>query len=158
MKRRVINLLLEVYDQAFDKPAWHGTNLRSSLKRLKIEELIWRPQSKRHNIWEIVLHCAYWKYVVYRKLTGIKKGSFPGKPSDWPAYPDKPTMKDWQNDLKLLIKQHELLREAIINFPENKLYKKPVKSKVSYIQNIYGASSHDLYHAGQIQLLKRLMK
>ncbi len=64
-----IKLLLEVYDQAFDHIAWHGTNLRGSIKGLKLPELLWRPQPKRHNSWEIVLHCAYWKYVVWRRLT-----------------------------------------------------------------------------------------
>ena len=56
-----IKLLLEIYDQAYDQRAWHGTNLRGSLKGLKLSELLHRPQTKRHNIWEITLHCAYWK-------------------------------------------------------------------------------------------------
>ncbi len=161
MKKEKIStnvLLIEIYDQAYDVRAWHGANLSGSLKGLKLDELLWLPQPKRHNIWEIALHCAYWKYVVYRKLTGGKKGTFPRKPSDWPTTPKSPTIKDWQQDLDLLNEQHLLLRQAIMDFSEKKLYRCPPKSKVNYISNIYGASSHDLYHAGQIQLLKRMYR
>lgn len=151
-------LLLEIYDQVYDHVAWHGTNLRGSLKGLKLQELLYRPQKKRHNIWEITLHCAYWKYVVLRRLVGGKKGDFPRKPSDFPKLPENPTFKDWKNDIALLEDYHQKLREAIKQFPESKLNKSPKNSKVSYIQTIYGISSHDLYHAGQIQLVKRMIR
>lgn len=153
-----INLLIEILDQSFDKPAWHGSNLRGSIKGLKLKELLWRQSPKRHNIWEIVIHCAYWKYVVRRRITGGKKGEFPRKPSNFSKLPTKPQLSDWKKDLRLLSEEHTKLRQAIIDFPEAKLYKCPPKSKVSYIQTIYGVSSHDIYHAGQIQLLKRMQR
>ena len=151
-------LLIEMLDQAFDKTAWHGTNLRGSVKGLKLKELLWRPSPVRHNAWEIALHCAYWKYVVTRWLTDGKKGGFPRKPSNFPALPDKPKLADWKDDLALLEEQHDKLRQAILAFPKSKLYTTPPKSPVKYIQAIYGAASHDLYHAGQIQLLRRMMR
>ncbi len=153
-----IALLTEILDQAFEKQAWHGTNLRGSLRGLSIKQLLWRPSPKRHNIWENVLHTAYWKYAVHRRLTGGEKGSFPRSPSDWPRIPDRPDSKAWKLDLALLTDQHKLLRQAIIDFPPSKLYSPPPKSKLKYIHLIYGISSHDLYHAGQIQLLKRMQK
>ncbi len=153
-----IDVLLQTYDQAYDKTAWHGTNLRGSLRGLKLDELIWRPGKGRHNIWEIALHCAYWKYVVWRKITGGKKGAFPRKPSDWPNLPSEPSMKTWKEDLELLEDWHQTLREEITKFAPSKLNSRPANSKVSYLQTIYGVSSHDLYHAGQIQLLKRMIR
>jgi len=153
-----INILIQTYDQAYNKTAWHGTNLRGSLGGLKLPELIWRPKPKRHNAWEIALHCAYWKYVVWRRITGAKMGGFPRKPSDWPMIPSKPDLKLWKEDLALLEEWHAKLRDEIVNFSVAKLNRKPKNSKVSYVQTIYGISSHDLYHAGQIQLLKRLQR
>ncbi len=153
-----IDVLLQTYDQAYDKTAWHGTNLRGSLRRVKLPELIWRPGKGRHNIWEIALHCAYWKYVVWRRITGAKMGAFPRKPSDWPQLPAEPNLKSWKEDLALLTHWHKELREEITLFQPAKLNSKPKNSKVSFIQTIYGISSHDLYHAGQIQLLKRLIR
>ena len=153
-----IDVLLQTYDQAYNKPAWHGTNLRGSIKGLSAKELLWRPGAKRHNIWEIVIHCAYWKYAVWRRITDAEKGMFPRKPSDWPKLPSKTDNKAWKEDLGLLEEWHRRLRDEITRFPISKLDKKPKGSKVSFIRTIYGISSHDLYHAGQIQLLKRLKR
>ena len=154
-----IKLLLDVYDQAFDKTAWHGTNLRGSIKGLKLPELLWRPQPKRHNCWEIVLHCAYWKYVIWRRLKQKgKKGDFPRNPSDWPKHSKKPDITEWKSDLNILVHYHEQLRRAISVFSESKLNKCPEGSKVNYIQTIDGIASHDLYHAGQSQMIKRMIR
>ncbi len=153
-----IDVLLQTYDQAYDKTAWHGTNLRGSLRGVKLPELLWKPGKGRHNIWETALHCAYWKYIVWRIITGAKKGAFPRKPSDWPKLPVEPSAELWKEDLALLDCWHQTLRREIAQFPPAKLNSKPTNSKVSFIQTIYGISSHDLYHAGQIQLLKRLVR
>ena len=153
-----IDVLLQTYDQAYNKPAWHGTNLRGSIRGLSLKELLWRPRPKRHNIWEIAIHCAYWKYAVWRRITGAPKGMFPRVPSDWPKIAAKPDLKQWKTDLALLEEWHKALRIEIAKFPPSKLGNKPKSSRVSYIKTIYGVSSHDLYHAGQIQLLKRLQR
>ncbi len=152
------DILIELLDQAFEKAAWHGPNLRGSVRGLKLDELLWKPAPKRHCVWDIILHTAYWKYIVYRKLTGAERGSFPRKPSNWPSLPDRPDKKSWDDDLSLLRAQHALLRNAVSDFPQSKLNQSAPKSKYRYVQFIYGAASHDLYHAGQIQLLKRLRK
>lgn len=153
-----IDVLLQTCDQAYNKEAWHGTNLRGSIRGLSLKELLWRPQPKRHNIWENVIHCAYWKYAVWRKITNGKQGSFPRKPSNWPKLPQKPDMNNWKEDLALLEQWHKDLRNEIAKFPPSKLNSKPKSSRVSFIRTFYGVSSHDLYHAGQIQLLKRLQR
>lgn len=153
-----IDVLLQTYDQAYNKSAWHGTNLRGSLRGLSLKELLWRPGPKRHNIWEIAIHCAYWKYAVHRRITGGPKGKFPRLPSNWPRLPEKADTKAWKADLALLEKWHASLRNELIKFPPSRLEKKPESSTDSFIKTIYGISSHDLYHAGQIQLLKRLQR
>ncbi|MGB6032577.1 MAG: DinB family protein, partial [Bacteroidota bacterium] len=76
-------LLLDIIDEAFDRRSWHGTNLRGSIRGLSTGEAAWRARPGRHNIWEITVHAAYWKYTVYRRLTGGKRGSFPLPGSDW---------------------------------------------------------------------------
>ncbi len=67
---RRIALLLDVVDQAFDRKAWHGTALWGSVRGLTPREALWRPGQRRHNIWEIVLHTAYWKYILAPGATG----------------------------------------------------------------------------------------
>ena len=68
---------LSVIDSAYNRQSWHGTNLRGSVRGLSMNHVVRRPKPGAHNIWELVVHCAYWKYVVRRRLTGGKRGSFP---------------------------------------------------------------------------------
>lgn len=153
-----IELLLEVFDQAYDNKSWHGTNLRGSLRGLTVKQLLWRPSPKRHNIWELALHAAYWKYAVHRRMIGAPKGLFPRKPSNYPAIPKNPTKKAWDNDFKLLDHWHGKLREVIVGFPDSQWKQKPPESEWNFLHTAFGVAAHDLYHAGQIQLLKKLQK
>ena len=153
-----IDLLLRIIDQSYDHVAWHGTNLRGSLRGLSLEEAAWRPAPGRHNIWEIALHTAYWKYIVRRRMLGEKRGSFALKGSNWFVRQPTDGEKTWKDDLKLLADAHRRMREAVCGLGEKQLYLKSRGSKVSNAAVIYGIASHDVYHAGQIQLLKRLYR
>lgn len=151
-----MNLLLNSLDEAFDHKSWHGTNLRGSLRRVTAEEAVRRPAPGRHNIWEIALHCAYWKYVIWRQITGAPRASFPLKGSNfWPR--DAADEKLWVLELELLETIHGQLRSAAATLKPSDLQRKPAKSKYTFEFLVRGAAAHDLYHAGQIQLLKRLI-
>lgn len=149
-------LLLCGLDQAFDKKSWHGTNLRGSIRGLDLATVCFRPGPERKNIWEQVVHAAYWKYVVRRRLLEEKKGSFPLKGSNWIPRPQEETIAAWQADVALLEEAHRSLRSAIAGLTEEQLGITPPDSKVSNLDLIQGITAHDLYHTGQIQLLKRL--
>ena len=150
-----IRLLLEVIDYAFDTRSWHGTNLRGSVRRVTHRQALWRPHVKRHNIWEIVLHSAYWKYTVRRRLLNEKRGSFPRKGSNWFS-PAETTEAAWRRDVQLLVETHKSMRSAIAVLKASELRKPSPGSKSTNVFLISGIAAHDLYHAGQIQLLKRL--
>lgn len=156
--RAEIHQLLQIIDESFDKHAWHGTNLRGSIRGLTVQQAAWRPSQGRHNIWEIVVHCAYWKYIVRRRILGEKKGSFPLSGSNWFKRPMEQTEKAWRADVHLLEEAHQSLCNAIAGLKSSDLKKKPFGSKWTNLQTISGIASHDLYHAGQIQLLKRFRK
>jgi hypothetical protein len=156
-ERGELALLLEVLDQAYDTKAWHGPNMRGSIRRLSAQQAAWRPSPRRHNIWELVVHAAYWKYTVRRRLLGEKRGSFPFKGSNWFVRPVERSEVAWQADRALLDEMHRTMREAIAALPERKLNTRIAGSIFLNKAWIYGIASHDLYHAGQIQLLKRMM-
>ena len=151
-----IELLLTALDQAFDKKSWHGTNLRGSLRGIGHSQASWRPAAERHNIWELTLHAAYWKYIARRRLLGERRGSFPHRGSDWFARPDGRGEAEWKRDVALLVEIHRGLRRAVAGLRPPDLDDRPGGSKVSNFELITGIAAHDLYHAGQIQLLKRL--
>jgi len=150
------NLLLNALDEAFDHKSWHGTNLRGSLRRVTAAEAVRRPAPGRHNIWEIAVHCAYWKYAVWRQLTGAPRASFPLKGSNFWAR-DIADPESWALELELLETTHGQLRSAAGSLKPADWQRKPAKSKYTHEFLIRGAAAHDVYHAGQIQLLKRLI-
>lgn len=153
-----VDLLLTHLNEAFDHRAWHGTNLLGSIRRIKREQALWRPAPGRHNIWENIVHAAYWKYVVYRRIVGEARGSFPLKGSNWFPRPLEGTEAELKADVKLLRDSHVKLIEAVSKFNPKNLDQHPAGSKFNFRSTILGAGAHDLYHAGQIQLLKRLQQ
>ena len=151
-----IALLLQLIDQAFDKKSWHGPNLRGSLRGMSVALAAWRPAANRHSIAEIAVHAAYWKYTVRRRLLGEKRGSFHLKGSNWFARPNVFSEEAWKADVALLDETHRSLRAAVAGLKPAELHRKSAGGTVSSLHVITGIAAHDVYHAGQIQLLKRM--
>jgi hypothetical protein len=149
-------LLLLMLDEAYERKAWHGPNLKGSIRGLTAEAAVWRPGPDRHSIADNVVHSAYWKYAVRRRLRGEKRRSFALRGSDWFAIPDPLSESTWEEFTILLDNEHRSLRDAIASFPVEKLHEFPKGGKIRYISMLQGIAMHDVYHAGQIQLLKRL--
>src|ERR1700739_1072249 len=146
------DLIFALLDDGYSHKTWHGPNLRQSLKGVSASEAAWRPAPGRHNIWELTLHSAYWKYAVRRRIEGAKRGSFVLKGSNFFPRPEKgkATEAAWRADLALLEREHEALETAIRG-----VLKTPRAKKLYPM--LYGGAFHDIYHAGQIRLLRRLM-
>ena len=146
--RGIIALLLRLLDEAYEKKAWHGPNLKGSLRGVTPKQAAYRPGPGRHTIRELTLHAAYWKYAVWRRLAGVKRGSFPLPGSNWFARKDAPSPSEWRKDRALLDVQHRRLRASVAAL------RKPPSEVLE--RQIYGVAAHDLYHTGQIQYVKRL--
>jgi hypothetical protein len=84
--------------------------------------------------------------------------SFPRDGSNWFASPRRPDETAWRCDVALLKAEHRALRDAIAHFPAARLGARAWRSRWTNVATIHGITSHDLYHAGQIQLLKRLQQ
>jgi hypothetical protein len=132
--------------------------LRGALRGVGVEQAGWRLREGRHNIWEITVHAAYWKYVVRRRLLGEKRGSFGLPGSNWFPRPGEAGSASWDEDLRLLAQTHESLRRAIVAIPCSELEAPATGGKLSKAFLIRGIAFHDIYHAGQIQFLKRLYR
>ena len=102
------------------------------------------------------MHAAYWKYAAWRRLTGGVRGSFPVRGSNWFRRPQEATDAAWRADVALLDETHRALRAAVAGLQANTLHRTPRGSTVSCFALLAGVAAHDLYHAGQIQLLKKL--
>ncbi len=146
--------LLALVDEAFEGRAWHGPTLWGAIRGVEAGRAAWRPAPTRHNIWEVVVHAAYWKHVVRRRLTGHRGDRFPFRGDDWFERPSGP--RTWKQDVRLLADEHRKLRRAIVTF-DPLLLERLVHGKRHTAEfTIRGIAAHDLYHAGQVRLLEAL--
>ena len=151
-----LDVLILAIDQAFDRKSWHGTNLMGSIRGVHPRQALWRPARGRHNVWELVIHAASWTYVVRRRLLGEKRGSFPREGSNWIASGEEATEAAWRRDAALLTEVHASMRAVILDLEPRDLRKRSGRGTTTVLDLVTGITAHDLYHAGQIQLLKRL--
>lgn len=140
--------LLILLDQCFDRKAWHGPHLKAAIRGVDARQAVWRPQPRRHNIAEQVLHAAYWKYAVRRRLLGEKRGSFPLKGSNWFAVDARLSEETWEAHRRLLDETHVRLRDAVTQVAGGRALDE------KRLRLITGIAAHDVYHAGQIRLLR----
>lgn len=145
--------LLGNLDEAFDGRGWHGPTLWGSVRSVTPECAAWRPADGRHNIWELAVHAAYWKHVALRRITGARE-RFWSSGTNWFARPEPDA--SWREDLDRLKAAHERLHTAVSRLPERTLAGKNAVGRDRVDRTIRGIAAHDVYHAGQIQLLKRL--
>lgn len=160
MKDTRLNYIIETLEPPKGKKLWYGgATVTGCLKGVTVEEALWKPSQERHSIWELTLHIAYWKYSVRNKLMEGEQGSFPRSPSNWPKVSDNAGEKEWKEDKKLLNNEHKLLVEAAKNFDAKKMDEIiPGSKKYTFADILMGIVTHDIYHTGQIILMKRLYK
>ena len=138
---------------------WHGSPLKTILKGISAELAAARPLKGTHSIWELVLHITAWKNETRRRLGGAPAGE-PAE-GDWPKVGVISTAR-WREAVKNLERAHDELIDAIRQLPEAKLFEptndprnRETGAGVSYYVLLHGIVQHDVYHSGQIALLKK---
>ena len=156
--RTELERLEEQLRSSFEGGSWHGPSVRETLDGVTAEEAWRHPIPGAHSIWELVLHIAYWNYAVRRHLEP-DVSRFPRAPANWPALPGRPDARAWAKDRALLAAEHAALVRAIKRFPERHWSRVPPEGKKwTFGEMIVGVVAHDVYHGGQISMLKRLWR
>jgi len=151
-------LLIENVQPRPGRGGWHGGPTPvGALRGVAAEQAAWMPAPGRKSIWALALHVAYWKYAVRRRLEGGSAPRFPRTPANWPAVPAGADDRAWAADVALLKSEHERLLAAIAAVPVSR-YRDALPDGKRWTKGelIVGIAQHDAYHAGQIQMLKRL--
>jgi uncharacterized damage-inducible protein DinB len=140
---------------ALEGKAWHGPSVLETLEGVSAEQACRHPIPETHSIWELVLHIGSDYALVLRRLAGDGHPVTPEE--DWPSCPPA-TSENWQQAVETLRRLSQQLREAVRVFPVERL-DEPLVSEVSYTAytQFIGVTQHNLYHAGQISLLKRAL-
>ena len=138
--------------RAFEGDAWHGPSLREVLEGVDAERAARRPLSGVHSIWEIVLHVSAWKDALCRRLEGTAI-ELAGE-EDWP--PVRAAGKAaWKETLAELDERHRALYGLTAGMSDSRLLDPvPGKDHDVYFM-LHGAVQHDIYHAGQIAVLRK---
>jgi uncharacterized damage-inducible protein DinB len=133
--------------------AWHGPALAEALEGMTAAQAAARPLPAAHSAGEIVRHLAVWEDVARRCLAGEDLRRELSPEEDWPPVRDSGEAA-WRDARRRLDEGHERLLEAVRGFPEERLDEKSPRG-VSFYVMLHGIVQHDLYHAGQIALLRK---
>lgn len=138
--------------RAFDGSAWHGPSLLELLKDVDAATAAAQPLRNVHSIWELALHIAAWDEAVRRRLSGTKLQltalqNFPRVP--------KPTNANWRQAVDQVTRTHDALVKTVAVLPDSRLWERVPGKRYNFYFMLHGVTQHELYHAGQIAILKK---
>jgi uncharacterized damage-inducible protein DinB len=149
--------ILEQYDRAINGNAWHGDAVWKVLEGITAEQAAQRAQADTHSIWELVAHMAFWETEVCRRLSGLSARSV--EELNFPAAPEA-TAENWNRTLAEFRRSNEEFRAALSKFDGTRLDRplpgREMSGYTAYVE-MNGVIQHNLYHAGQIAFLRKLL-
>lgn len=151
-----VKRILDQMDRAFDGDAWHGPPLKPMLDGLTAEDASKHPINGAHSIWELVQHIAAWNMIVRDELLGASASV--ASEVDWPAVWEASEVQ-WHRAVQNLVEARSRLRKTVEGLRDEQLDERPSErtSNTRYLM-LHGIVQHDLYHAGQIALLKKALR
>jgi len=142
--------------RAFEGPAWHGPAVMEVLKDVTAAQAAARPIENAHSIWELVLHMAVWKDVARWRIEHNEH--VPTDDENFPPVTDT-SEAAWQRAVRTLTEANTKLRDAVAAMSDEHLAEEfPAGGELSHYVRLHGVIHHDLYHAGQIALLKKALQ
>jgi len=158
MAERTVGMTVErdrIVDQlkrSFEGEAWHGPSVLEALEGVTWKQALGKPIPGAHGIWELVLHMTTWEDVVRRRLLGENPDIT--SELDWPPIRDK-SKEGWAKALESLKAGHARLQKVAAQVEDEQLDSSPTGKHSTRYVLLHGAVQHDLYHAGQISILKK---
>lgn len=139
--------------RAFDGSAWHGPALLELLSDVDAATAAAKPVPEAHSIWELVLHIAVWDDAGLRRLSGKK-----WQPTGLANFPrvTKPTEAAWRKAVTATKRTHDRLVRTVAALPDSRLRERCPGKRYDFYHLLHGIAQHELYHAGQIAILKKL--
>ena len=147
------SVLARTLEEGYGPGAWHGPDMRAALTDVTRELAYWKPSPARHSIAEIAVHHAYHLHNVHSRLTGQPPSPFLLAGEDWFALPSAADLS-W-TQIQALVESGQNRVSAAVRAIGEGTIASPL-SGAEQFDLVLGITSHAVYHAGQIQLLKRL--
>jgi uncharacterized damage-inducible protein DinB len=147
-----IHRILDQMDRAYGGDAWHGPSLIAVLDGISAEDASTHAVPGAHSVWEIVNHIAAWHSIVEKRLNGETVEVTVER--DWPTVWEVSDVA-WRRALENLAESRARLRALIEGLQDAQLNEKPATGNDSRYVVLHGVIQHDLYHGGQIAILKK---
>jgi uncharacterized damage-inducible protein DinB len=147
-------LIGEQLRRAFEGDAWHGPALMELLEDVDAATAAAKPLPSVHSIWELVLHIAVWDGAASRRLAGEKFQ--PTGVANFPIVP-RPSEVAWRKAVAHAKRMHDALVKTVAALPESRLRERVPGKKYDFYFMLHGVTQHELYHAGQIAILKKAL-
>src|SRR5688500_1556159 len=144
-----IQNLFSLLKQTYEKGAWHGPSVMEGLENISDEQAFGRLPNT-HSIIELVAHMTAWRTYIVEKL----KGNVTYKVTDELNFPQ---IRNWKQAVQQLDESQAQLISAVEKFPSQKLQEQfpGPEQPFTYYNVLHGIIHHDLYHTGQIMLIKK---
>jgi hypothetical protein len=150
-----VNRIIDQMDRAMNGEAWHGPHLEELLKGVSAQQAAAHPVEGAHSIWELVNHIAAWNAILAQRAAGTAVAVTPEQ--DWPAVTDT-SAENWKRSLDKMREARARLRGVVEKLKDSQLEGiVPGKDHSVYVM-LHGGVQHDLYHAGQIAVLKKALR
>lgn len=146
-------LIADQLRRAFEGDAWHGPALLELLEGMDAATAATKPLPGVHSIWELVLHIAAWDAAACRRLAG-EKWQLEGK-ANFPLVPKQVTQAAWRKAVAHVKRTHDALVRTVATLPESRLHERVPGKRYDFYFMLHGVAQHELYHAGQIAILKK---
>ena len=146
-------LLGRVIEEGYGPGAWHGPDLKAALTDVSPKLAFWRPAPGRHNIAEIALHHAYFIRSVTAQLSGEAPKPFVLEGEDWFELSESGRLT-WADILGVVEAHQAALASAVAKIGTSRM--RPSSEDVKPFDLALGITCHAIYHAGQVQLIRRL--
>jgi uncharacterized damage-inducible protein DinB len=144
----------QLLDQTYEGDPWHGSSVKQVLQGVHALQAAKRVLSNTHTIWELVRHMTAWRNFAFQKMAGDKNFDILNSEQDWPPVTEW-SERNWLEDLQALDESQKRLVQAVNNMTEGKLEELVQGREYSFYTLLHGIIQHDLYHTGQIALLKK---
>lgn len=147
-----VKFVMDQLRTTFSGDSWHGPSVMKTLEGIDAVQAAARPLGERHTIWELVDHMTYWLEEAHKALKA-KEMPRPEKVMDWPRM--RSGEDQWRESVSRLEAAVNMLLDELTTWNTKDLEKTVAGANYSYRQMLHGAVHHNLYHTGQIAILKR---
>ena len=148
---RATERLLDQLNRAFGGEAWYGPPLRNLLDGVSDEQAKQHPIKGAHSIFELVTHVRTWMDVAAKRIASSEEVLTTVE--DWTDI----SRSSWPAALEELEHAESRLADAVARLSTERLEQKVPGQPHSIHGEVLGVLQHNVYHAGQIALLKRAL-